>query len=1268
MEHTKIINASELEDYANRKGRDCEEVIPELVFLLVKASVLDLTTCRIPYGDSIGLPGLDGRVETENGYPSYVPKDLSFWEIGKSGKPIDKATADYKKRTYDNDTKHDDDERKSASYIFVTPHSRAWSATSQSKWLKSREGDGWKKIDILDGVKLADWIREFPAIGKWLAAKIGISGNANGFLTVAEHWTLLPNISSDPKLPPQLFLTGREKAIGELDRLFRGELTQLLLATYSENDAEDFIAAFLETLDPKLQQEYINKCLFINDPDTWNSLTNLKTPHIFVASPRLDLESNERLHMAARNRGHRVVIPISDAWSLGRETLVSLPNPSKNAIETALIEGGFTTQRARELAEIGNKNLSSLKRHLRGLGELPPYATWENAVKLAQAGLFGKWQEDNSGDLKALEDFLGKSYGEWIEVVKAESLRVDTPLIQHNGRWKMISRGEAWSALGVWISNDDLERFEKTAISVLEEIDPRLELLNTERYAASIHGKVLTHSESLRDGLAESLALLGSRHSTLSKCSKGKPEVTARKVVHQLLSNATWQTWASLKNQLPLLAEAAPDEFLEAVETALLEVTPSPFHELFAQESSGFGGDSYIAGVLWALETLAWSPKYLIKATFLLGELAAMDPGGNWSNRPKGSLVDIYLPWFPQTVATVNERRAAILALTQEQPDVGWQVLMNLLPNSHQSTSGTRKPTWRDFIPKSWKEGVTNNEYWQQCQIYSELVTKFAAQDLEKLIELIEHLPNLASPAFKEVVQHLSSTAIVSLPEVSRIQLWEKLVELTSKHRAYAEADWAMPKEVIDELEETASKLAPESNKYKLRRLFTENDFELYESHSNFEEEGLKLEGKRQFAIIEIMREGGFLALLEFINNVDSPRKIGWALGNVEQLIDDATLLSEVLLGEDKKVNNFVHSFILGRINSKGWVWADEQLNLNWSVKEKSAFLKFLPFVPDTWRRVEVHLEQNTEDYWNHVNPNPWGLEEDALLEAANHLVSNKRFNHAIECLYLLNHKNVVIPIRLAGDALNGLISSNESASRIDQHHLVEVIKWLQKNEPEDSEILFQIEWKYLPILDRLHDGEPKVLESRLASDPEFFFQIITAVFRSEKDKDIKKDITEAERAVAQNAYRLLHNWKRVPGLNSNGSLSESQFKDWIDEVRKLTAESGHLKVAMSQIGQTLSYSPADPAGLWIHESVARALNARDAAEMRNGFTTGLFNQRGVYGFSGGKEELKIAHSYHEKAKALAEHGYHRLSDSIRMLAEEYEREALRESSRNEQE
>ena len=299
------------------------------------------------------------------------------------------------------------------------------------------------------------------------------------------------------------------------------------------------------------------------------------------------------------------------AWSGEKpgdhQTTKSVP---RTQIETILKEAGYSNARARELAAIGGDQISAICRHLLGLGTLPPYATWDSARQLAQAGLLGKWDGTNEADKTAIGNLLGKDYGEWIETLRADVLRSGAPLIQRDEKWRLVVRGEAWSTLGNRITDEDLDRLQEMAVAVLGERNPKFDLPKEQRFAASIYGNQLNHSALLREGLAETLALVGSKSTALSSCSQGKAEATAILAVRRLLSEASWDRWASLDSHLPLLAEAAPDEFLDAVESVLVDLDRTPFHEIFSQEGGGvIGGWNYMTGLLWALETLAWESR-----------------------------------------------------------------------------------------------------------------------------------------------------------------------------------------------------------------------------------------------------------------------------------------------------------------------------------------------------------------------------------------------------------------------------------------------------------------------------------------------------------------------------------------------------------------------------------------------------------------------------------------------------------------------------------
>ena len=104
--------------------------------------------------------------------------------------------------------------------------------------------------------------------------------------------------------------------------------------------------------------------------------------------------------------------------------------------------------------------------------------------------------------------------------------------------------------------------------------------------------------------------------------------------------------------------------------------------------------------------------------------------------------------------------------------------------------------------------------------------------------------------------------------------------------------------------------------------------------------------------------------------------------------------------------------------------------------------------------------------------------------------------------------------------------------------------------------------------------------------------------------------MTEREKSVATNAWRLLYEWKTPPGLQSDGIFAKEQFNKWLETVKEVCRESGHLEVALTHVGQVMIYCPPDPQGLWINQFAAEALNAKDADEMRNGFRTNLFNSQ----------------------------------------------------------
>jgi hypothetical protein len=278
----------------------------------------------------------------------------------------------------------------------------------------------------------------------------------------------------------------------------------------------------------------------------------------------------------------------------------------------------------------------------------------------------------------------------------------------------------------------------------------------------------------------------------------------------------------------------------------------------------------------------------------------------------------------------------------------------------------------------------------------------------------------------------------------------------------------------------------------------------------------------------------------------------------------------------------------------------------------------------------------------------------DKLLEAS-------RPQAAIDCLHYRLYKKMPLDSTRIVRALLDAVSTKEPAHSMDTYHITELIKALQNDTQTDVNDLFGVEWAYLPLLNRHSGAAPKLLAKSLSTQPNFFCEVIRLIYRSEHEDKQEEALDEKRAAIATNAWRLLQEWKRPPGLQEDGTFSEKDFESWLESVNGQCKESGHLKAAMIKIGAVLLYCPADPQGLWIDQAAARALNAKDAEDMRSGFRTEVFNSRGVHWVDPtGKPEYEIAAEWREKANAIENAGFPRFAAILRELAGSYEREAER--------
>ncbi len=1246
-----LLTESRLDEWVRANPEAAQGLIVETVWRLVAASSPNPRERRFPLGDSVGQHGRDGILEVDLGFEPYFPDGRSSWEIGTGIDPAGKATDDYRHAT----KAVPEPERSQSALIVVTPLSgrRGWDAEAQARWLVNRRARGdWREVRVIDGTILVDWLHQFPSVEIWLAeATIGI--RAPDIDTFDSRWDVLKSYGEPPPLTPDLFLLNRDAVRTKLDAILDKQTARLRLETLYTDQAADFVTAHLAGLAAEARVDAASRALFVSSADAWKRLCELDTQHILITEAGLDLSGDDgtKLIQLAQRGGH-AVIHSGLPGGLPDPTSAPLPPPRVEQIEEALRTAGHSQERSHLLAERSAGNLASLKRMLQNLAALPDWADGSGAADLAIGLMLGGWKESSPADVETVEAIAGNSYGAWIDRVRAQSFLAGAPLTQSDGVWKFGPRYEGWYALGPRIFRPELERTREWVTRTLGETDPQLELSDEDLPLASVRGHTLQHSDNLRRGLADTVALLGSHDAALRSLGPGEAAGAAYAIVRQLLGEADWKRIASLDRLLPVLAEGSPEAFLHAIES-LLRLSPGPFDTLYSKETSGMLGRTYMSGTLWALETLAWRPEYLGRVVLILGQLASRDPGGSWSNRASNSLTTILLPWMPQTLAPVDLRLAAFNALAREEREVAWTLLMSLLPRQTQVSSGSRKPTWRAWIPDDWSGQVTVAEYREQVELYAARAVDIASSNVQMLVALIDHMDTLPAAARERVLAHLRSDSIASQDDALRAPIWAALTRLVSRHRLFADADWAMEPSVGDDMAEVAELLAPTRPDLYFARLFTDHGIDLFEKKGDYARQHELLETRRDDAVRQIFTESGLPGVQQFAAAVGTPWRVGLGMGRIGSDDSDHVILPEHLTAKDTALREFGRGYVSGRFAQAGWDWIDGLHLTAWPSGELTSLFAILPFTPDTWDRVDRLLE-NSDEYWSLTHANPYGYKAD-VTPAIDRLLGVGRPFAALRCIhYVLATEGRLLAMQAIVALRDGLVST-ETRDQMSSFEVTEVLKALQGSGDVSPDDLLQLEWAYLPSLDEDSGTTPVHLERRLADDPGFFSQILNLVFKGNPD-----DEQEARNpALAANGYRLLTDWSIPPGLQEDGSFDGKRLTTWLEEVGERSRSSGREAVAMTMAGHVLIHVPADPNGFWIDLAAAHSLDGRDADDLRDGFRSAELNSRGVHFVNpSGEDERELAEKYRLRAEALDAEGFHRFAGTLRELESNYRLEA----------
>ena len=568
---------------------------PRLVRRLIRQTNDQVVSLEMRAAEGTDFSGYDGQVEALKATP-FVPSGRSVWELGVGADPAAKANADYKNRT-ENPIGVD---KSTTTFVFATP--RRWAG--KSKWEQEKRAEGeWADVKVFDADDIEIAFEAAPATQFWFSELLGLP--VDGVRMIETWWDSFSR-GSQPNLTPELVLAGRADQAAQLLRILEEETRLTTIAAASADDVLAFVAATLLSTPEPARIDLLARTLIVHDATALRRLN--ATTDLLVLLPFED----ELLREAQLVRSHHVILLAPQSVPAD----ITLPPIDRDAFATTLREAGIEQDAATRLARAAHRSLVAFQVEAPSRGA--PRRAWSKALESKiprRAWLAGGWHEARSGDIEALASLFGVAYEDARSDLEPLATGEDPIFTTVGGTWALTSTEEAWRFGLPKLNGPDLAALETVIQTVLGAVDPALELPVEERWMASVYGKTRIHSSDLRKGLATTLAACGAFGEEVEVGAVGTAADWAASVVAQLLRRAneatTGDLWASLTDVLPLLAEAAPDVFLRAVQEGVRERSEPLLSKMFLDAEAGdaFSVNSPHTGLLWALEGLAWSSE-----------------------------------------------------------------------------------------------------------------------------------------------------------------------------------------------------------------------------------------------------------------------------------------------------------------------------------------------------------------------------------------------------------------------------------------------------------------------------------------------------------------------------------------------------------------------------------------------------------------------------------------------------------------------------------
>lgn len=418
------------------------------------------------------------------------------------------------------------------------------------------------------------------------------------------------------------------------------------------------------------------------------------------------------------------------------------------------------------------------------------------------------------------------------------------------------------------------------------------------------------------------------------------------------------------------------------------------------------------------------------------------------------------------------------------------------------------------------------------------------------------------------------------------------------------------------------------------------------------------LEDKKLSAVKEIFDEYGSEEVERFGCAVKNVHDVANKLGRFLRPNEMSSIIEKCFIGILSK--EFTINCLISFVYTQG---AEKLLETSLCQMEDEFMLEILSKIPFSLQLLDVINQVLDDDtaYWE-KGAMPYSCyDAEELKIIVEKLVACKRYATAVniighsECEAVINAECIYKLMKLAGT------EESIGVETLDDYAAQKIIGWFQQQEDIDLELRSDIEFIYLPMLDEYSEVRPRALNTRLSLEPEYFCSLIELFY---KERNGEKREIELNKSLSDRLYEILFQFKVIPGIDWNGNFDAKRFDYWMKTVKTWSRDNDRYEVAMHTVGSGLSYAELDEDKL-PQTAIIEELNRVENEELRRGYYLGIINQRGVHWIDPeGKPELELAEDYENRANTAESRGYSRYAGILRVIGDEFKREARRNALR----